>query len=82
MFSPEIVIFVRLGRIISDKFIHLVNTYILDRGLNSYLQQGGKVVQYTLDLRKPHLRKNLDLRKIVGASDFLVHKLFDLRKIF
>ena len=23
-------------------------------------------VQYTLDLRKPDLRKNLDLRKIVG----------------
>ena len=39
-------------------------------------------VQYTLDLRKPDLRKNLDLRKIAGATDFLVHKLFDLRKIF
>ena len=39
-------------------------------------------VQYTLDLRKPDLRKNLDLRKIVGATDFLEHKLFDLRKIF
>ena len=39
-------------------------------------------VQYTLDLRKPDLRKNLDLRKIVGATNFLVHKLFDLRKIF
>ena len=31
---------------------------------------------------KPDLRKNLNLRKIVGATDFLVHKLFDLRKIF
>ena len=40
------------------------------------------VVQYTLNLRKPDLRKNLDLRKVVGATDFLVHKLFDLRKIF
>ena len=40
------------------------------------------VIQYTLDLRKPDLRKNLDLRKIVGTTDFLVHKLFDLRKIF
>ena len=39
-------------------------------------------VQYTLDLRKPDLRKNLDLRKIVATTDFLVHKLFDLRKIF
>ena len=39
-------------------------------------------IQYTLDLRKPDLRKNLDLRKIVATTDFLVHKLFDLRKIF
>ena len=39
-------------------------------------------VQWNLDLRKPDLRKNLDLRKIVGATNFLVHKLFDLRKIF
>ena len=28
------------------------------------------------------LRKNLDLRKIVDTTDFLVHQLFDLRKIF
>ena len=41
-----------------------------------------KIVQWNLDLRKPDLRKNLDLRKIAGATDFLVHKLFDLRKIF
>ena len=40
------------------------------------------VVQYTLDLRKPDLRKNLDLRKIVATTNFSVHKLFDLRKIF
>ena len=39
-------------------------------------------VQWNLDLRKPDLRKNLDLRKIVGTTNFLVHKLFDLRKIF
>ena len=39
-------------------------------------------IQYTLDLRKPDLRKNLDLRKIVATTNFLVHKLFDLRKIF
>ena len=38
-------------------------------------------VQWNLDLRKPDLRKNLDLRKIVGTTDFLVYKLFDLRKI-
>ena len=40
------------------------------------------LLQYTLDLRKPDLRKNLDLRKIVASTDFLVHKLFDLRKTF
>ena len=40
------------------------------------------LVQWNLDLRKPDLRKNLDLRKIVGTTDFLLHKLFDLRKIF
>ena len=40
------------------------------------------LLQYCLDLRKPDLRKNLDLRKIVATTDFLVHKLFDLRKIF
>ena len=39
-------------------------------------------LQWNLDLRKPDLRKNLNLRKIVGTTDFLVHKLFDLRKIF
>ena len=39
-------------------------------------------LQWNLDLRKPDLRKNLDLRKIVGTTNFLVHKLFDLRKIF
>ena len=39
-------------------------------------------VQYTLDLRKPNLRKNLDLRKIIATTDFLVRKLFDKRKIF
>ena len=28
------------------------------------------VIQWKLDLRKPDLRKNLNLRKIVGATDF------------
>ena len=27
-------------------------------------------IQWNLDLRKPDLRKNLDLRKIVAATDF------------
>ena len=40
------------------------------------------VLQWNLELRKPDLRKNLDLRKIVATTDLLVHKLFDLRKIF
>ena len=40
------------------------------------------LVQWNLDLRKPDIRKNLDLRKIVATTDFLVHKMFDLRKIF
>jgi hypothetical protein len=31
---------------------------------------------------KLDLRKSLDLRKIVAVTDFLVHKLFDLRYIF
>ena len=40
------------------------------------------LVQWNLDLKKPDLRKNLNLRKIVATTDFIVHKLFDLRKIF
>ena len=40
------------------------------------------VIQWNLDLRKPDLRKNLDLRKIVATTDFLVHKLCELRNIF
>ena len=39
-------------------------------------------VKWNLNLRKPDLRKNLDLRKIVATTNFLVHKLFDLGKIF
>ena len=33
---------------------------------------GTMKVQCYLDLRKPYLRKNLDLRKIVATTDFLV----------
>ena len=39
-------------------------------------------IQWNLDLGKPDLRKNLDLRKIAATTNFLVHKLFDVRKIF
>ena len=49
---------------------------------NLHLHSMRILLQWNLDLRKPDLRKNLDLRKIVGTTDFLVHKLFDLRKIF
>ena len=38
------------------------------------------MVQYTLVLSKPDLRKNLDLRKIVATTDFLVQWNLDLRK--
>ena len=34
------------------------------------------LLQWKLDLRK-----NLDLRKIVATTDFLVHKWFGLKKI-
>ena len=52
------------------------------RGIFGLFQTKVKLLQYALDLRKPDLRKNLDLRKIVATTDFLVHKLFDLGKIF
>ena len=40
------------------------------------------LVQWNLDLRKPEVRKNLDLRKIVPTTKILEHRLFDFRKIF
>jgi hypothetical protein len=48
----------------------------------SLVEKPNLLLQCELDLRKPDLRKNLNLRKIVVPTDFLVHKLFDLRKIF
>ena len=55
----------------------------VETGLKQFrLVKKNLVIQWNLDLRKPDLRKNLDLRKIVGTTDFLVPKLFDLRKIF
>ena len=39
------------------------------------------LLQWKLDLRRPDLRKNLDLRKIVATTNFLVHKWFGLKKI-
>ena len=54
--------------------------YWHDKGMQKYLIQIALdydlQLQWNLDLRKP------DLRKIVATTDFLVHKLFDLRKIF
>ena len=34
-------------------------------------------IQWNLDLRKPDLRKNLDLRKIVATTNFLALMSFD-----
>ena len=61
-------------------YVHLQNETLLNNEVTC--MQCKKKVQWNLDLRKPDLRKNFDLRKIVGTTDFLVHKLFDLRKIF
>ena len=55
------------------------NNLILEKTKNIF---GNTFIQYCLDLRKPDFKKNLDLRKIVATTDFLVHKLFDLGKIF
>ena len=60
----------------SWKIYQLFSTVFLDSSTAIYL------LQWNLDLRKPDLRKNLDWRIIVGATNFLVHKLFELRKIF
>ena len=59
---------------------------IICNGIGSLLpadfKQPDISVQWNLNLRTPDLRKNLDLRNIVATTNFLVHKLFDLRKIF
>ena len=60
----------------------LARSWTFLKPLVSEIRDKVNSVQWNLDLRKPDLRKNLDLRKIVGNTDFLVHKLFDLRKIF
>ena len=52
---------------------------VLDKKLHSFffkVQSSFSRVQMNLDL------SICDLRKIVATTDFLVHKLFDLRKIF
>ena len=61
----------------------LVIIFVRKEGkIDSRICRWKNLLQWNLDLRKPDLRKNLNLRKIVGATDFLVHKLFDLGKIF
>jgi hypothetical protein len=52
--------------------------FVFENFINGTLETRFKKARF----RKPDLRKNLDLRKIVATTDFLVHKLFDLRKIF
>ena len=59
----------------------------LDFGIQSKYQEDNInalsfKIQKNLDLGNCDLRKNLDFRKIVATTDFLVHKLFELRKIF
>ncbi len=49
---------------------------------HSLVKKWPEILQYCLELRKPDLRKNLDLRKIVETIDVLEQKLLDLRKIF
>ena len=62
----------------------LLQTYIpnLYPELLLPLDDKDKIIQKNLDLRNCDLRKNLDLRKIVATTKILVHKMFDLRKIF
>ena len=62
--------------------VDVISLYFPPLLLSKFIDLSKLEIQWNLDLRKPYLRKNLDLRKIVGTTDFLVHKLFDLRKIF
>ena len=59
-----------------------VRTILLEISIDLGTLPAAYLLQWNLALRKPDLRKNLDLRKIVGTTDFWVHKLFDWRKIF
>ena len=59
-----------------------VRTIFLEISIDLGTLPAAYLLQWNLALRKSDLRKNLDLRKIVGTTDFWVHKLFDLRKIF
>ena len=77
MYFDAVVVFVN-----SQTLLLKLAVTILCLSIINFSQFGKNLVQWNLDLRKPDLRKNLDLRKIVGTTDFLVHKLFDLRKIF
>ena len=56
--------------------------FVLLHGEQTQIVKSKLLIQWNLDLKKPDLRKNLDLRKIVDTTDFLVQKLFDLRNIF
>ena len=50
--------------------IRSIQDWDIDVVLSDILGGERLLIQYTLDLRKPDLRKNLDLRKIVGATEF------------
>ena len=77
MYFDAVVVFVN-----SQTLLLKLAVTILCLSIINFSQFGKNLVQWNLDLRKPDLRKNLDLRKIVGTTDFFVHKLFDLIKIF
>ena len=66
----------KIGQLVSAKYQALfgTTTYSKRRVMSGVVMTryvGNMVLQWNLDLRKP------DLRKIVGTTDFLVHKLFD-----
>ena len=54
------------------------NGMLLQKIMQSTHKLGTKfqIIQWDLDLRKPDLSKNLNLRKIVGITEILVNKLF------
>ena len=49
-----------------------VRTILLEISIDLGTLPAAYLLQWNLALRKPDLRKNLDLRKIVGTTDFLV----------
>ena len=81
------ILFSRNKNLKQSQNIHLIRTYSTSGTYysllkNIHLVEIVYIYSGILILKKPDLRKNLDLRKIVGTTNFLVHKSFDLRKNF